>query len=205
MKYTIELAVRGKGVQLLALTEEGKDQLLDEDLDDIYMDYIEEREFDFWLEQTFLTPDCDRFRLTIKDENGNVVYETTDPKVLNDYTMNEGGDPQVEGWSFSGLLDNYYLTRIQTLKGCFFTGEFELDEPFDESKLYILQSDEINDELLGNDVYSLRALYYQRGEGYDMERDQIELEDEGDSEEQYYDTYLMKVEDGDYWTNLQEE
>lgn len=204
-KYTIEIAVRGKGVQLLELDEDEKDQLLDESLDDVYMDWIEEKDYEFYMEKIFLMPECDRFRLTIKDEDGNIVFETTDPKTLNDYTMDEDDNPQVEGWKFVGVVDGIYLTRIQTLKGCYFTGEFELEDTFDVNKLYVLQSDEINDELMGNYVYSLDAIYYQRGEGFDTERDQIELEDESFAEEQYYDTYLMEVSDGDYWHNLQEE
>ena len=37
MKYTISLGVRAKGFQLLELTEEEKDSLLEEELDEIFM------------------------------------------------------------------------------------------------------------------------------------------------------------------------
>ncbi|MCM8872302.1 MAG: hypothetical protein NDJ65_03375 [Paludibacteraceae bacterium] len=202
MKYTIELAVRGTGVQLLALDEEEKDQLLEEDLDDVYMDWYEEKGGDLYLEGQYLMRDSDRFCLTITDENGNEVFETEDPRTLHDYTYNDAGEPQVEGWKFVGVGDGLYLTRIQTLKGCYYTGEFELDEPFDEKKFYILQSDTINDELLGDDVYDPYFVYYQRGEGYDIKRDKIELEDDDWVDEQYWSTHLMEVSHRDCWTDL---
>lgn len=204
-KYTIEIDVRAKGVRLLSLNEDEKEELLGEDLEDVYEDWAEEKDYEFYLAKLYLMPECDRFKLCIKDEDGNIVYENTKPASLNTYTYDEDDEPQVRGWEFEGVEDGFYLTRILTLKGCYLVGEFELEESFDESKLYILDDTQINDELMGNYVYPLDRLYYQRGEGYDEERDRIELEIENDGEEQYYDTYLMEVSDGDYWHNLQEE
>lgn len=208
MKYTIDFGVRARGVQLLELTEEEKDQLLEESLDDVYMDWIEEKDYEFALENTYLIPECDRFRITIKDEKDNVVFESdnmVDFLTQLDKTCDEDGEPLAEDWTFEGVEDGFYLTRIQTLKGCGAEGEFELDEPFDINKLYVIKDSQINDELMGNDTFPMYALYYQRGEGLDLERDLIDLEPNGCDEEQYYDTYLMKVSDGDYWQNLQED
>ena len=202
MKYTIELSVRGKGLQLLSLDEDEKNELLEEDLDDVYLDWIERKDYDFDIESQYLMPQCDRFRLTIKDEDGNVVYETESVTDLKDRTYDED-DNEISGWEFDGVEDGAYLVRIQTIKGCYYTGEFELEESFDKDKLYIIRDTEINDELMGDDVFPIDRLYYQRGESADIDSDAIDLDFDSDMGEQYYDTYLMEVEDGDCWTDLQ--
>ena len=93
---------------------------------------------------------------------------------------------------------------IQIVKGCWYTGEFELNEPFDKEKLYFVRDNEINDELLGDYVFPADILYYQRGEGYDINRDEILLDSEGWNEEQYYSTHLFKLTERDWWHDLQE-
>lgn len=205
MKYFIDLGVRAKGVQLIELTEEEKDELLEgEDLDDIYDDWVDKIEYEFALENYYLTPSCDRFTLTIRDEDDEVVYEVEDVDELVDRTYDNEGEVQVKGWEFEGFKDGYYLTRLQTIKGCCCSGEFELDEDFDASKLYLVQDKQIEEELVGDTVFPLFKLYYQKGEGYDIERDVIELEFESDLGEQYYDTYLCSLKELNWWTNLKE-
>ena len=204
MKYNIEIEVRAHGVQLIKLTEEEKEQLLKEnDLDNVYGDWVNKCEYNFELEGRYLTPDVDRYYLTITDEDGENVFESEDVEDIEDKTYNEEGEEiQVEGWTFEGVEDGFYLARLQTIRGCFCYGEFELDEPFDESKLYRVLDEKISDELLGDSVYPFFKLYYQQGEGYDMNRDQIDLEDDGCDEEQYWQTLLLKLENRDEWTNL---
>ena len=205
MKYTIELNARAKGVQLLALDEDEKDELLEEEsLDDIYMDWVDRKDYDFYLEGQYLMPDVDRFSLIIKDEEGNIVFECNDVKEIPDPTFDDDG-VEIKGWDWEGVEDGLYLTRIQTIKGCYYTGGFELDEPFDKDKLYIIRDLQINDELMGDDVFPIDTIYYRRGKNIDLEGDKIGLEDNSDwTEEQYFDTYLMEVEDGDCWTDLNE-
>jgi len=201
--YKVELAVRGKGVQMLELDEDEKDDLLEEDLEEAWFEWAEEKDYDFLVEGQYLTWGCDRYRLTIKDENGNVVYDSTDIKELNDNTYDED-ENVIEGWEFEGLEDGFYLAHIQTLQGCFYSGEFELDEPFDKDRLYLVEDTVINDELIGDDVFPMDKLYYQRGEKPSMDEDIIELDSDLGEVEQYYETYLMQVDNGDNWTNLQE-
>ena len=201
MKYKIELGVRGDGVQLLELTEDDKNQLLNKPLDDIYFDWVQKKDWNFSLECQYLTSNIDRYGLTIRDENNNIVYNSESFYDLVDKTDNECGG--VRGWYFKGYKPGYYLTRIQVIKGCLWTGEFELSEPFDVEKLYILQDQVIDEELLGDYVYPMNTLYYQRGEGYDMNRDKIELDFEDDMGEQYFETYLFKLISGNTWLNLQ--
>lgn len=206
MKYTVELEARAHGVQLLEVTEEEKNELLEEDLDEVYANWVEDKEYEFALEGKYLTSEVDRFCLTIKDENDDVVFESEDIEELldRDKTYDEDDEIQVKGWEFNGIKDGNYLTRVQTIKGCFYAGEFELNEPFDEEKLYMVRDLSINDELLGDTVFPIGSLYYQRGEGYDVNRDEIPLDDEGCDEEQYYETHLYELTEGDWWNDLQE-
>lgn len=204
MKYYIELDVRAIGVQLLRLTTEEKNQLLSiNNLDNIYYDWVTEKCYEFEVEREYLTPNIDRFSLTISDENDNIVYESEDVNDLVDQTYDDEGEERVKGWKFKGVEDGCYLTRIQTIKGSYYTGEFELNEPFDEEKLYIIRDQIINDDLLGDYVYPIDTLYYQQGDGYDAERDKICLDFESDCGEQYYSTHIFQVTEKDYWKNLQ--
>ena len=201
MKYRIDLGVRGEGLTLLQLTEEDKNQLLGENLEDVYFDWVNKYDWDFVLEKQYLTSYVDRFQLTVRDENNNIVYESESFYDLVDKTDNEYGE--VLGWEFKGFKDGYYLTRTQVIKGCWWSTEFELNEPFDVNKLYILRDQEIDEELLGDSVYPIDTLYYQRGEGYDMNRDEIRLYLEDDMGEQYYDTFLYQLIEKNVWLNLQ--
>lgn len=203
MKYFIELGVRGRGVELIELTEDEKNKLLKEKcLNDVYLDWVDECGYNFELERYFLTPNVDRFTLTIRDENNNVVYESEDVMELEDRTFDDDGECQVKGWTFDGVKDGYYLTRIQTIKGCWYEGEFEIDGTFDKDKLYVVQDKNIEEELLGDYVFPLGVIYYQKGDGYDMIRDEIELEFISDFGEQYWDTRLYKLRYKCSWTNL---
>ena len=197
MKYFIELGVRARGVQLIELTEEEKNELLKvEDLDEIYLDWMYRSEYDFALEDYYLTPFVDRYSLTIRDENDNIVYDSNNVLELLDGTFD------VKDWKFEGVKDGYYLTRIQTIKGCCCSGEFEIDGTFDKNKLYIVRDERIDEGLNGELVYPLFVLYYQRGEGCDMSRDVINLEFESDLGEQYFDTFLVKLRELNWWIDL---
>lgn len=193
MKYFIELGVRAQGLQLLQLTEDEKEQLLkEENLDEVYYDFVEEREYCFTLEGYYLTTEVDRYSLVIRDENGNIVYDSEDVDDLlsNDKTFDEDDEVQVKGWKFKGIENEDYLVRYQTIKGAGAQGEFELEEPFDKNKLYVVRDEYVDDDLMGDNVYPLITLYYQQGEGYDCVRDVIKLDYEGDNGEQYWDTYI---------------
>ena len=51
MKYFIEFGVRALGVQLIELTEEEKNVLLEEEnLNDVYYDWVEKCDYNFELE-----------------------------------------------------------------------------------------------------------------------------------------------------------
>ena len=202
MKYKIELSFRGTGVIGIKLTEEEKDELLDQDLEEVYMDWCEKKDFEYDFEYTFLTKNTDRYLLTIKDEADNVVYESEDVKDLlkNDKTW----DIEDFDYEMQGEEDGYYLLDIPTIKGCFYTGELDIDGEFDPSKLYVVQSDRISDELTGDTMYPI-TLYYQKEETPNLDNDMVYMEFESDLGEQYWDIYLMKLEYGDEWHDLKRE
>lgn len=208
MKYKIDLGVRGVGLQLLQLSKEDKDQLLNEELDEVYASYVSKYDFEFTIENLYLASYADRYELTITDENDDVVYESQDFGELivhsDNITKDEEDEYKIKGWSFEGVSEDNYLVQIQTLKGIRYVGEFDLDEPFDESKLYVVPDSNIDDELMGDTVYPI-DLYYQRGEGADIERDIIDLDLECDGDIQDYNTYLMSARDGNGWTDLKSE
>lgn len=201
MKYFIELSVRGRGLQLFPLTEDDKNELMNENLDEIYLDWVDKRDYAFEMDNQYLMRSCDRFYLSIKDENCNIVYEIDNPNNLVDKTCDENGK-YIKGWHFDGVDDGIYLTRIQTIKGCYYTGEFELNEPFDKDKLYIVRDTQINDELLGDDVFPIDTIYYQQGESINLDNDRIDLDFDSDMGEQYFHTHILKVEERDYWTEI---
>lgn len=209
MRYSINLFVRGRGIELLKLTEEEKNQLLKEDdLDSVYCDWRSEKNFDFEYEGQFLTYSVDRYRLEVEDEDGNMVYESENVMDLlnNDKTyLDEDQEINIEGYDFEGIDDGYYLVRSQTIKGCHYCCELELDGSFDESKLYVVRDRYINDELTGDDVFPFENICYQKGNTPNLYEDNLDLEFESDYGEQYFDTYLYEVSHKDYWKNLQDE
>lgn len=206
-KYSIDLGVRSVGVQMIRLTEDEKNELMKEEcLEDIFFDWVDICNSEFEVEGCYLTPDVDRYSLTVTDDDDDdVVYESEDVTDLNDKTFDEeSGEPQVKGWKFEGVREGFYLIKISTVKGSSYMGELEIEEPFDENKLYIVQDTELDDQLVRNCIYPIWNLYYQKGEGYDMERDSIDVEFISDYGDQYYDVYLIEVKESNYWVNLQE-
>ena len=201
MKYFIELSARAVGLQLLKLSEEEKNEFLDgRDTEEVF----EERYDDLALERQFLSPEVDRFALTIRDENDNIVYETENVKDLEFKTYDDNGDVQVKGWNFEGIADGFYLTKVQTIKGYQCEGEFELEGTFEKDKLYIVHDQNLYDEIIGEELSPIHYIYYQKGEGYEISRDQIYLEDLSDWEEQYVQTALFEIKDN-WYTNLLDE
>lgn len=191
---------------MLKLTEEEKDSLLEEELDEVYMDWVDQKDYNFAYEIQCLDRNVDRYTLEIKDQNGNTVYYSEDVNdiISNDKTYDDAGDP-IAGFEFKGVEDGIYLTRVSSIKGCYFTGEFEIQGKFDKSRLYIVQDDNIDDELTGEYLYPFMNIFYQQGETPDLEKDDLHWEYDSDMGEQYWDTYLFKVENEDEWENLKED
>lgn len=202
MKYKIELSFRGTGVQALKLTEQEKNELLEvDDLEEVYNDWLEKKDYEYDFEYVFMTENTDRYQLTVKDENDNIVYQSDD---VNDLLKNDK-TWKIEDFDYEmqGEEDGYYLLDIPTIKGCWYLGDLEIDGEFDPNKLYVIQDDRISDELTGDAMYPI-VLYYQKGEKPNLDADMIEMEFESDCGEQYWDIYLMELKYGDEWINLRD-
>ena len=197
-KYTIELSLWAKGVQLLDVTEEEKDELSEGNLNDVFYDWASKYDYDFYYERQFICPDTEYFEFVVKDEEDNVVYETQCVSDLSDKTDED------KSREFKGVKDGYYLARVQNLKGMFFCGELELDEPFDAEKLYLIQDSKLDSEFVNEPLYPLGSIYYQQGEGYDSNRDEISLDNEGDMRETECKTTLFDTVNGNEWYILHE-
>lgn len=203
MNYKIRLDVRGLHLRVWELNEELLEKVNEYDsLEEMDSELMYEGEEPLY-EDSLITRDCDRFSFEVEDEDGEVVYEIEDldEYLDKDKTYDEEGE-YIKGYRFEGLGDKNCdcLVSLVTEKGAGGTADLELDEPFDPDKLYLIRSTKIDDELVGEDVYPLFGVYYQRGEGYDFERDRIDFDPDGLFEEQYQNYIgVMRLEEGRYW------
>ncbi len=199
MKYKINLSFRGRGVQIAKLSEEEKDEILEkieetEDIDEVYEEWTWENTPEYDYEETALDKNVDRFSLEVVDENGNTVYQSED---VNDLIKNkENGD------SFIGLPDGFYFGQIQTVKGCCYNADLELDGEFDVNKFYAIRDVYVNEELVGNEIFPIGNICYKRSEEINPEADGVDWEFDSDMGPQYWDTFLMELEDKDGWEDL---
>lgn len=204
MNYTIQLDVRDLHLRVWELNEELLEKVNEYDsLEELDSHLMFEGE-DPLYEDSFITNGCDRFSLEVEDEDGEVVYEIDDldEYLGKDKTFDEEGE-SIKGYEFEGLKGKNCdcLVSLITEKGAGGSAELELEEPFDPDKLYLIRSTKIDDELVGDDVYPIFGVYYQRGEGYDLERDIIDFDPDGLFEEQYQNYIgIMKLEEGRYWS-----
>lgn len=203
MIYKFQLDVRGLHLRVWELNEELLKKANEyESLEELDNELMYEGEEPLY-EDSFITRECDRFSFVVEDEDEEVVYEIDDldEYLDKDKTFNEEGET-IKGFEFEGLKGKNCdcLVSIVTEKGAGGSAELELDEPFNPDKLYLIRSTKIDDELVGEDVYTLFGVYYQRGEGYDFERDRIDFDPDGLFEEQYQNYIgVMRLEDGRYW------
>ena len=213
MKYRIELSVNGWDTRLFLLDQEHVDEALNsgDSLKKFYRNYVENWDdpIDPDFERYYITSESDDFILEIKDENGETIYELNDVDdyISNDKTQIEDEDgylTDIDGYEFVGIKDGMYLVRIASNENCGGYAEIELDHPFNPDRLYIVRSSHVDDELMDDTVYEMFQLYYQRGEGFDLKRDLIELLNNGWDDETYASYNLLKVSDKNYWQEIEE-
>lgn len=203
-KFTIEYGCRPINIKLFSLTDDQVEKSKEYDTHiefygSLYEDDFPEPEY----EGIHITDRASRFSFTVKDEEGNIVYETEN---IKDYlalqkTFDEEGEYNKD-WEFEGIKDGKYLVVASILRG--FYGGVEIEcEKFDINKLYILHSKYINDELTGSDTFDFFELYYQQGEGYDKERDILPVDDINDTlDESSIDCEILELKKKDLWTEL---
>ena len=213
MKYRIELSVNGWDTRLFLLDQEHVDEALNsgDSLKKFYRNYVENWDdpIDPDFERYYITSESDDFILEVKDENGETIYELNDVDdyISNDKTQIEDEDgylTDIDGYEFVGIKDGMYLVRIASNENCGGYAEIELDHPFNPDRLYIVRSSHVDDELMDDTVYEMFQLYYQRGEGFDLKRDLIELLNNGWDDETYASYNLLKVSDKNYWQEIEE-
>jgi hypothetical protein len=213
MKYRIELSVNGWDTRLFLLDQEHVDEALNcgDSLKKFYRNYVENWDdpIDPDFERYYITSESDDFILEVKDENGETIYELNDVDdyISNDKTEIEDEDgylTDIDGYEFVGIEDGMYLVRIASNRNCSGYAEIELDHPFNPDRLYIVRSSHVDDELMDDTVYEMFQLYYQRGEGFDLKRDLIELLNNGWDDETYASYNLLKVSDKNYWQEIEE-
>ena len=205
MTYTIQLDVRDLHLRVWELNEELLKKAHEyNSLEELDRELMYDGVVSPLYEDSFITRVCDRFSLVVEDDDWETVYELEDldEYLSKDKTFNEEGET-IKGFEFKGLKGKSCdcLVSLITEKGAGGTADLELEEPFDPDKLYIIRSSQIDDELIGDDVYPIFGLYYQRGEGYDLERDMLDFDADGLFEEQYQNYIgIMKLEEGRYWS-----
>ncbi len=166
--YTVELTIKNATeVRLYGLDEDQKAALDDlGGIEEVDLDYIFDKNFCPKYETIVMYVDAfydnKTFSLEVKDEDGKVVYETTDPESIIRYPYdNEETDEVVEApnWEFKGVEPGTYIVENNDLKWCTLEGEFEADS-FDPSKLSFYPSESFDDEYICEDDVFLQDLRY---------------------------------------------
>lgn len=169
--YTIELTIRNaEEVHLYSVADEVKDEVK-EAVDDIGgvekidLQFIEDNELDYEISTIVMNCDClddsDTFKLEVKDEDGNIVYETTAPQSIIRYPYDDeetGEEIEAPNFEFRGVEPGTYIVENIALKWCTLTGEIETDE-FDPSKLAFFPSEIFDGYICEDDVF-LQELRY---------------------------------------------
>ena len=124
--------------------------------------------------------DSDRMELEVTDEDSETVYEGGEFRDNKHMTENDDDDEDI--FSIYDPDRKYegkcFYTCQRDENGVFFSGEIELDEPFDPEKLCLLTV------RLNELDFISRVLYYPQGldeDGFPI-GDPIEIQDEGDHE-----------------------
>jgi hypothetical protein len=158
-KYTILITGYGSEITIGSVTDEQKEILSNEekDLIDIVNDDLEEFGGYYEIDDQFHRwGAADVFTITIKDENGDTLYEINDNDKseydTDDFELFENKCPEI-----NEELD--LLITVSTEKGVFFKGEIEIDDDFDITKLKITVDSDIEvGEYYFGDIIS--GVYY---------------------------------------------
>lgn len=197
-KYTIELTVKyptevtGVKIDSDTKAELEESSCFTDDAEEVYFnadDYIASEvvmyEDDFY--------STDTFSLEVKDENGNVVYETTDAESITTYPYyDEDKDEEVDAPNFERepVEVGDYLIENNTLKWTTITFELETDAPFDSSKLSFYPSAHLDYFICEDDIF-LNELRY----------DNKRMITEWDCNDNYGKDYGLSSYNGENWTD----
>lgn len=104
----------------------------------------------------------DSFCLKVTDKQGNVVYETNDPKSITlypHYNEETGEYEEIPNFKKPKLPEGYYIIKEVMCHGLCVTAEIETDE-FDPSKLSIYPCRDHVDSLLRGEKVCVNELRY---------------------------------------------
>ena len=163
LELTIKYAIE---VRLYGIDEEQKDELED-------MGGIEEVDVGFIFDNNMIDNyetvvmnvdnflDSETFSLEVKDEDGNVVYESNAPDSIVRYPYDEEENDEVveaPNLDFKGVEPGTYIVENNNLKWCTISGEFEAED-FDPSKLSFYPSETFDDYICEDDVFLQEIRY----------------------------------------------
>lgn len=203
--FRIDISGRPLEIKLFSLTDEQIEESSEfETLSDFY-DYLleEDENIEPVYENIHLIDTSKYFELCVKDEEGNQIYAidgVDEYMELQKTYINMDEDEDIE-FEFEGVPDGNYLVVSTVLKGVSGYVDIELDE-FDPNKLYLLPSQYINDELTGSDTFDFFELYYKQGEGFDKQRDRLDINDDGVFSEYSTEYLILSLTDKECWSEL---
>jgi hypothetical protein len=201
--FRIDISGRPLEIKLFSLTDEQIEQSSEfETLSDFY-DYLleEDENIEPVYENIHLIDTSKYFELYVKDEEGNQIYAIDGVDEYMELQKTYIDDDEDIEFEFEGVPDGNYLVVSTVLKGVSGHVDIELDE-FDPNKLYLLPSQYINDELTGSDTFDFFELYYQQGEGYDKQRDRLDVNDDSVFSEYSSEYLMMSLTDKECWSEL---
>ena len=105
--------------------------------------------------------DSETFSWKVKDEDGNVVYETNNPDSIIRYSYyDKEKDEEVEApnLDFKGVEPGTYIVENNNLKWGTISGEFDAED-FEPSKLSFYPSETFDDNICEDDAF-LQELRY---------------------------------------------
>lgn len=151
--------------------------------------------------------DSENFSLVVKDEEGNVVYETEDAssipmycyfpysnsicKYYDDEEGEDGDDKEYDlpNFKFEDIADGFYMIENNNLRWTYFEGEFETDN-FDPSKFAFYPSEYFDDIICEDDVFISNIRY-----------DGKPIEFEEDGSDPYGSNFKLLTKDEDGWSD----
>jgi hypothetical protein len=173
-EYTIEVYSRGVDVGIGAITQAQYDYWSSEPFADYLSDALQSsfdydehqtpeecKLFEYYNEYTDVVfaggPDMGDSLMTIKDAEGNIVYEGRIDDLISEHDpeyelgMSDHGDRDY----FISVLDpGYYLKWAQGGKGCYFEGSFDSDGDIDFTKLKFNVSETDHGDIVSSIEYA---------------------------------------------------
>ena len=166
-KYTLELTIKyATELTLTELDEDTKEKLeSSDDFDDEAYDVFYDSEY--VAQGVVMNNDAlynaDTFSLTVKDEDDNEIWSTTDVSQIKEYPELDENDEElpIQNFHYHPLEEGDYLVENNMMKWCTITYWLELKdgEEFDQSKLGFYPSSQFDYYLCEDDIHLTELAY----------------------------------------------